>query len=255
MRFLSRISHLRAAVASTLCGPCQNYGCRWLETRKCRKVAHDRAPRTPRRYNAAMSSPPRVAANSRRRVAASLCLLQAVAAVIAAPVVWTATESLVIFGPLLAVLGLALAVLATSAESPAMLLVGLLQPAATGALAALIAAFDWNPSAAAIPAALIFGAGAVTTPLGAALVMLELKARRDQPWRPTPPLPRFTIRSLLVVTTTVAVSLAAASTLSPDGDFIGFALYAALMAAAALTLSVRFAWHYAVPAGPEPHAG
>jgi hypothetical protein len=134
-----------------------------------------------------------------------------------------------------------------------MLLVGLMQPAATAALALSIAVFDWGPWEVAISASLLFGAGALMTPLGAAVVLLDLKQNRHRPWRPAQPLKRFSVRSLFVATTAVAVVVAALVAVDGEQSLV-FAFYATAMTTVAVILAANFFWQYFLSPTAEPHA-
>jgi hypothetical protein len=174
------------------------------------------------------------------RPPAVFCLVLMSGAIFAALLVWWETETLVGAGPLLALASFALAWTATRIRSRPLLYYALLQPVVTGAMAISISVFHWGPREATIPARIVFTASAIAAVAWGAIVIVKLprSAGPTSPRQRCEP-PRFSIRALLGLTTTVCLFLVVGKALHWAGDYWGFAAYGLLMMVSSTIILAR----------------
>jgi hypothetical protein len=188
-------------------------------------------------------NPPALAATGRRllRGSKSLCVVHAVAALIAPFIIWYATESIIGVGPVLAVLGLILARVAFLVDSWRILLLALWHPLLTGVFALLIAVYHMGPGDVRPFAAPLFGLSAGIISLGTIAAMVELSRTAAITREPRQKAGLgFSLRTVLILMTAFCVVLAVLSNIAWKREWPFFAVYAAAMFVIALTLAGLF---------------
>jgi hypothetical protein len=133
-------------------------------------------------------------------------------------------------------------VVAIRIGSPAQFGLSMLQPGSTGSLALMIALFSWGPDEATVPANLHFFTAAAACFGWGSFTIARL---RQHPLEPAPvrpwSMPRFTMRTLLAVTTWLCVVLTLCSVLDWNRDYPAFAMYSLGMGTAMTWLAIVYA--------------
>jgi hypothetical protein len=182
----------------------------------------------------------------------TLCVLQVAGAAVAALAIWMEVESIVVAGPLLATLGLVIAIVAVAIRSTSLLLYGLWHPLMTAAVAWAIGGFRLGPNDidGVAGMAAIVNAGLVGAWCGRIFGRPEVKQAGLLSLK-RPVSLRFSLRSVLVAMTVLCVVLAIAAGLTWRGEWPYFSMYGAIMLALAAVLVARFVWRPVATAGVE----
>jgi hypothetical protein len=164
--------------------------------------------------------------------------LLAASAVVAAVAALFETESIIVTCPVMAVLGIGLALVAERQRRVALLVHGLIAALATAALALAIAVFHWGPNQAEAPALIILTSTAVAS--------VALLSGMPDCWltadaaEATPPSPvRFSMRTVLLSTTVLCALLAIGRWLEWRGEMAFFAAYGVATIVASATIALR----------------
>src|SRR3954447_18863230 len=178
----------------------------------------------------------------RRSLAIALFALQLLTAVIAWIVAWHNVESIIVTGPLLALLGLALAVAVRPLCAWAPLLFALSAPAVAAVGAFVIAIFHLGPDAAYAPIVILLGTYIFLIIAAAPAVFGKL-----QRWSSTVSMVKtrawqFSLKSLLVAMTVIALSTALLTAIMRSlADFpIAFGAFGSI----AITIACLVAWRF-----------
>jgi hypothetical protein len=147
--------------------------------------------------------------NARRRWAIAFWTAQVLATVVAVAACAIEIESILVTGPALAVVGLMLAIAARPLRSWSMLLYSLSGPLVSAFCATLIAALRWGPGEAEGPILGIFFIYAFLSIPTALMVFPEIRqwSTSPQSWLHWPW--RYSLKSLLLVTTALCVAVPA----------------------------------------------
>jgi hypothetical protein len=195
-------------------------------------------------------SPPSRVRCTRQRTAKALLSAQLLAAMGA----WIAntieTETIVGSGPLLTIVGLAMAITTRPWYSWAALFVGLSAPAVCALGAFMIAVFQLGPSEANYPVTALLSIYLLCLVPSATAVFKGVLSQPPNPAIPSPSGWRYSLRTLLVLMTLVAILTVVISSIFEllIRDFpINFALFGI----AAILSSVAVAWRFAKLVGAK----
>jgi hypothetical protein len=168
--------------------------------------------------------------------------LLAIAAVVAAGAVCFEVETIVGTCPVLAVLGIVLALRATRGRRADYLVLGLAEAIVTAALALVIAVCRLSPGEAATLACSVLIVNAIAslaTCYWLANRLIDDSAKSSVPGHAGNI--QFSMRTLLIATTVCCVLLAIARLISWRGEMIWFAAYGLGMTAVSAVIAIRFA--------------
>ena len=143
---------------------------------------------------------------ARRRAAIALWTVQVLATVAALAACAAEIESILFTGPALAVIGLMLAIVTRPLRSWRVLLYSLSGPFVSAFCAALIAVFDWGPGDAEEPILAILFIYAFLSIPTALFVFREILQWSASPPTWSPLRWRYSLRSLLMVTTALCIA-------------------------------------------------
>lgn len=175
----------------------------------------------------------------RRLVQCVLCVLQVAAAVVAAALVAWDVESILGTCPVLAAIGLLLALVSMRGRSWFVMGFALSAPLVTCLIALLIAPFHWGPGAAQFTCTAVLAVYAAATLAAAPLAWRQIRGAPLRGLAARPPV-RFSLKSALVVTTVACVLLGVAELMHWRGDFVLFAGYGLGVLAACAAIAAWF---------------
>jgi hypothetical protein len=191
---------------------------------------------------------------SRMRRINAACVVLIAGSVAGAVATVLQTEAIIVAGPLLGVFSLGLGVVAIRIGSPALFGLAMIQSGSTGSLASLIFLNGWGPDEAAVPAILHFFVAAAACFGWGSFTMARLRLEpAAAPDDRRPLIPRFTLRTLLAITTWLCVFLTLCCVLDWDGDYAAFAMYSLTMATAIIWLAIAYGTTIAAPTPTAAH--
>lgn len=167
--------------------------------------------------------------STRSKLLAVVCCVQAAVAVAAAVGTFVEVESIIGFGPAMAVLGFVLALVSLRRMSVNLLLFGLSASFVTAVLAICIAVFEWNPNDVKIPSRVLLTLYAIVavnwgTVTGTINMLFPSEPQPTNKSRFS-----FSILSLLGVITFMSLLFALLRQLVGKGEMAWFAVYGAFV--------------------------
>jgi hypothetical protein len=188
------------------------------------------------------SPPPRVWV-TRQRTAKALLSAQLLAATGAWIANWVQTETIVVSGPLLTIIGLAMATVTRPWFSWVALFVGLSAPAVCALGAFIIAVFQLGPSEANYPVMALLSIYLLCLVPTATYVFTRILSQPPNPANPSRKGWRYSLKTLLVLMTVVAVFTVVLTSIFEllIHDFpINFALFGSVAIASSIAVAWRF---------------
>jgi hypothetical protein len=160
-----------------------------------------------------------------RWLLAGLCWVQVGGATAAAVAAFVEVETIIAFGPAIALLGMVLALVSLQSTFLNLLLFGLLCPVTTSAIALLIAWLEWSPGEAAVPVPVLLTLNAGITAVWGPLTARQIIRTRRLDASSGKAIVRFSLLNLLGLVTVACLLLALLRQIPGGAEMMWFAVY------------------------------